>query len=121
MTTTMPLGEDPTTDNLNVPIDTLPDNASDYGDFSGDAEEIEILNLLLAQADQKSIEEQEPPLLVNDIEDYEQPKGIFLPKRDPDQNPSRFETEPDSQVLRDHLEVEIGMLSPETVVVMLTH
>lgn len=95
-----------TATSLNI---NLPDNASDYGDFGNDAEEIEILNLLLAQVDQKSSEEQAPALVINDIEDYEQPKGIFLPKRGSDQAPARLETEPDSQVLRDHIEVQIGM------------
>lgn len=93
-----------------IPSDNvLLDNASDYGDFGNDAEEIEVLNLLLAQVDQKSSEEQAPSLLLNDIEDYEQPKGIFLPKRSQDQLSPPLETEPDSQVLRDYIEVEIGM------------
>lgn len=99
---------------------TLPDNASDYGDFGDDAEEIEILNLLLAQVDQKSSEEQAPTLVINDIEDYEQPKGIFLPIRDPDQASARLEIEPDSQVLRDHIEVEISGCTFQTSFVMLT-
>jgi len=58
---------------------TQADNYSDYGDFGSDAEEVEILDELLTQiATQR--EEVDVPLLVTDIEDYEPPRGLFLPK-----------------------------------------
>ena len=53
------------------------ETGSDYGDFTSD--EVEILNQLLG-----SIAPPSPltdaPLLVTDIEDYEEPRGVRLPK-----------------------------------------
>jgi hypothetical protein len=58
---------------------TLLDTESDYGDFANDAEELEIIDSLLSQA-----ENWQGPnatsLLVTDIEDYEPPHGVRLPK-----------------------------------------
>lgn len=121
MTATPQFDKDPMTDAATTSNNALPDNASDYGDFGSDTEEIEILNLLLAQVEKGVTGEDAPPLLVNDIEDYEQPEGIFLPKRDSDQLSPRPQTEPDSQVLRDHLEVEIGASILEIAMMILTH
>ncbi len=54
------------------------DDGSDYGDFGNDAEELEIVERLLTQVASKSDEKE--PLLVIDIEDYEPPRGVRLPK-----------------------------------------
>lgn len=113
--------KDQMTDTVISPDNAQLDNASDYGDFGSDTEEIEILNLLLADVERKAHDEQAPPLLINDIEDYEQPKGIILPKRDSSQRSPRPETEPDSQALRDHLDIEIGTMNLETSIMILTH
>lgn len=56
------------------------DNASDYGDFGSDVEEATIIEDLLTQATSQQAEAQDVPLLVTDIEDYESPHGILLPK-----------------------------------------
>lgn len=58
---------------------TLLETESDYGDFANDAEELEIIDTLLSEAENW----QRPDaasLLVTDIEDYEPPKGVRLPK-----------------------------------------
>jgi len=54
------------------------DDASDYGDFGSDAEEIQILDGLLAQVVSASKEDRATNLLVTDIEDYEPPQGLLL-------------------------------------------
>jgi hypothetical protein len=51
------------------------ENGSDYGDFASDQEELDIIDALLSQ-----VESQAAPPLVTDIEDYEGPRGIRLPK-----------------------------------------
>lgn len=57
------------------------DDGSDYGDFGNDEEELQIVEQLLQQATSNaSKEEKEAPLVVIDIEDYEAPRGIRLPK-----------------------------------------
>ena len=53
------------------------DDGSDYGDF-GDEEELEIVEQLLTQVASKPDEHE--PLHVIDIEDYEAPRGVRLPK-----------------------------------------
>jgi hypothetical protein len=50
---------------------------SDYGDFASDEEEI--INRLLGNLVPPS-PPSDPPLVVTDIEDYEEPKGVRLPK-----------------------------------------
>lgn len=52
-------------------------NTSDYGDFGEDTEEIQILSELLAKAEEES---RVVTLKVTDIEDYEHPQGLLLPK-----------------------------------------
>lgn len=91
------------------PANVPPDNASDYGDFGSDADEVEILDLLLEQVDTKVVEDQAPPLRITDIEDYEPPKFILLPKDSAYQPHSQVEISPESQVLRERVSVEIGM------------
>jgi hypothetical protein len=54
------------------------DNESDYGDFGSDAEELEIIDHILAQVTSERTED--APLKVTDIEDYEPPRGMRLPK-----------------------------------------
>jgi hypothetical protein len=50
---------------------------SDYGDFASDEEEI--INRLLENLAPPS-PPADPPLIVTDIEDYEEPRGVRLPK-----------------------------------------
>ena len=59
------------------PLDDAADHRSDYGDFASDEEEI--LTRLLSQIEPTSATG-DPPLLVIDIEDYEAPQGVRLPK-----------------------------------------
>ncbi|KAK5072113.1 hypothetical protein LTS08_000791 [Lithohypha guttulata] len=66
-------------DNI-APILQVPDNASDYGEFGSDEEEITIIDELLAQATSQTDEAQHAPLIVIGIEDYESPRGVVLPK-----------------------------------------
>lgn len=54
------------------------ENDSDYGEFADNAEELEIVEQLLAQVNTQ--QEEPSSLLVTDIEDYEAPQGIYLPK-----------------------------------------
>lgn len=63
--------------NSAVATDLFEDN---YSDFGSDAEEIQILDELLAQAASQSEERQNVDFVVTDIEDYEPPRGILLPK-----------------------------------------
>lgn len=60
--------------------EVLTDNVNDFIDFGSDEEEAEILNELLAQVASQPKEEQTNQLVVTDIEDYEQPRGVLLPK-----------------------------------------
>ncbi len=57
---------------------TIHDDASDYGDFTLD--EQEILNELLANTIPGTTTVADEPLELTDIEDYEEPKGVRLPK-----------------------------------------
>jgi hypothetical protein len=57
--------------------ETLHDNASDYGDFTLD--EQEIIDALLANIAPHTTVAQEA-LELTDIEDYEEPNGVRLPK-----------------------------------------
>lgn len=79
-----------------------PDSASDYGDFGSDAEEIEILDTLLAEAASGTAEGQRA-FVVTDIEDYEPPRGVLLPKTivETRQHISEFESQAETEVLRD--------------------
>lgn len=57
------------------------DDGSDYGDFGNDEEELEIVEQLLQQATSNASKvDENGPLIVIDIEDYEAPRGIRLPK-----------------------------------------
>jgi hypothetical protein len=58
------------------PIATA-ESGSDYGDFASDEEEI--INHLLGNIAPPS-PSSDAPLLVTDIEDYEEPRGVRLPK-----------------------------------------
>lgn len=82
--------------------DAFRDNASDYGDFGSDAEEIELLDELLAQVAAND-EERQASFVVTDIEDYEPPQGILLPKTivGTRLHASQIEAEADIEVLRD--------------------
>lgn len=109
MTTTLRCDKDQMADDAIPLTNTLPDTASDYGDFGSDADEIEILDLLLAQVDSKVNEGQAPTLLVTDIEDYEPPKYLLLPKDNSHQSSTQVEIDPESQVLRERIQVKTGM------------
>ena len=60
--------------------DNCEQNADEYSDFAEDPEELEIIDQLLFEVDAKQRSDVIPPLLVTDIEDYEAPPGIYLPK-----------------------------------------
>lgn len=104
--------KDPTVDATAFSTIDVPENASDYGDFGNDADEIEILELLLAQVESKENEERHTLLRVTDIEDYEPPNGFLLPK-DPDLNALRqsaqIEIRTENQILRRNIAIESGM------------
>lgn len=55
----------------------ITETGSDYGDFASDEEEI--INHILGNVEPTSLL-LDPPLLVTDIEDYEEPRGVRLPK-----------------------------------------
>jgi hypothetical protein len=59
------------------PIQSTPDDASDYGDFTLDEQDI-INELLTNLASGRCIPEE--PLELIDIEDYEEPRGVHLPR-----------------------------------------
>lgn len=56
------------------------DNISDYGDFGDDAEEAQLLDDLLTQVEPHANVQNES-FVVTDIEDYEHPQGILVPKQ----------------------------------------
>lgn len=55
-------------------------DTDEYSDFPDDEEALEIIDRLLIQATNQHAQEQNAPLQVTDIEDYEDPRGIRLPK-----------------------------------------
>ena len=69
------------TDDVELQCPVLPvaitEAGSDYGDFASDEEEI--INHLLGNLAPPS-PPADPPLVVTDIEDYEEPRGVRLPK-----------------------------------------
>ena len=76
----MSIVEDRNIEKSNLKDDSVPqDTESDYGDFANDAEELEIIDTLLSEAESGQILDA-TSLLVTDIEDYEPPKGVRLPK-----------------------------------------
>lgn len=56
------------------------DNEDEYSDFAEDPEELEIIDQLLLEVASKQRQDQNAPLVVIDIEDYEAPRGVHLPK-----------------------------------------
>jgi hypothetical protein len=78
-----------------IPLDT----ESDYGDFANDAEELEIIDTLLSEAENGQRLDASS-LLVTDIEDYEPPKGVRLPKILGVEHTS-YPREPSDQTLQD--------------------
>lgn len=52
----------------------------EYSDFAEDPDELEIIDQLLLEAAAKQKQDQIASLLITDIEDYEEPQGIRLPK-----------------------------------------
>ncbi len=64
---------------------TLDDNDDEFSDFADDPEELEIIDRLLLEVaskqQQRPAQEEDAPLVVvTDIEDYEAPRGVRLPK-----------------------------------------
>ena len=55
-------------------------NEDEFSDFEADPEELEIIEQLLQEAAAKHTSIQDAPLVVTDIEDYEAPRGVRLPK-----------------------------------------
>jgi hypothetical protein len=78
----------------------LEDTESDYGDFANDAEELEIIDSLLSEAENWQPSDA-ASLLVTDIEDYEPPKGVRLPKILGVEQSSRLWEAPPGQILQD--------------------
>ncbi|EXJ67264.1 uncharacterized protein A1O5_09277 [Cladophialophora psammophila CBS 110553] len=57
------------------------EGTDEYSDFGEDPEALEIIDQLLLEAAGKSGQEQKnAPLVLTDIEDYEEPRGVRLPK-----------------------------------------
>lgn len=56
------------------------EDTDEYSDFPDDDEALEIIDRLLTQAANQHAQEQNATLRVTDIEDYEDPRGIRLPK-----------------------------------------
>ncbi|EXJ87990.1 hypothetical protein A1O1_04917 [Capronia coronata CBS 617.96] len=56
------------------------DDEDEYSDFAEDPEELEIIDQLLLEVAAKQTQGQSAPLVVTDIEDYEAPRGVRLPK-----------------------------------------
>ncbi|EXJ86679.1 hypothetical protein A1O3_03632 [Capronia epimyces CBS 606.96] len=71
-----------------MPVDTIDqevpaewqDNDDEYSDFGEDPEELEIVDRLLLEVAAQQTRGQNAPLVVTDIEDYEAPRGVRLPK-----------------------------------------
>ena len=78
MSPTTPNKVQETGEQLGIPATTIEEaaqhNGSDYGDFD-DEKGLDLLEQVLTQ-----LEPTEVPLLVTDIEDYEPPTGLRLPK-----------------------------------------
>jgi len=58
----------------------LHEDDDEFSDFAADPEELEIIDQLLLEAAESQKQEQDASLLITDIEDYEVPQGIRLPK-----------------------------------------
>ena len=73
--------DEPVIDNVELQRPLSPvaitEAGSDYGDFASDEEDI--INHLLENLAPPS-PSADPPLVVTDIEDYEEPRGVRLPK-----------------------------------------
>ncbi|KAK5193474.1 hypothetical protein LTR92_006843 [Exophiala xenobiotica] len=60
--------------------DNLQQDGDEYSDFAEDPEELEIIDRLLLEVAAGQSADLRAPLLVTDIEDYEAPPGVRLPK-----------------------------------------
>jgi hypothetical protein len=67
-----------TTDSFLQSINQLTADDDDFSDFGNDPEELEIIEQLFSQITSKPPEN--ASLIVTDIEDYEPPRGVRLPK-----------------------------------------
>ena len=56
------------------------EDLDEYSDFADDPEALEIIDQLLLEAATQQNQEADAPLQVTDIEDYEEPRGVYLPK-----------------------------------------
>ena len=95
-----------------------PPPSSDYGDFASDEEDI--ISQLVEKA-APSFSELIAPLLVTDIEDYEGPKGVRLPKvlgaeRSDSAWLSQLRAQTEEQMLRDS-----GSTKSESAFMMIPH
>lgn len=63
-------------------LGTVDAEVDEYSDFGDDPETLEIIDQLLLEAASQRREEvlANAPLVVTDIEDYEEPRGVRLPK-----------------------------------------
>lgn len=111
------------TDSVFATTALLPDDASDYGDFGEDAEELAILDGLLARpaSDRPGLLATEPATVseinhIDDIEDYESPRRLLLPVKShlhrlPDLQVGETHDTSESEVLH-HPKVTSGMRTP---------
>ncbi len=60
--------------------ENLQQDGEEYSDFAEDPEELEIIDRLLLEVAAGQSSDLRAPLLVTDIEDYEAPPGVRLPK-----------------------------------------
>ena len=68
-------------DPIGLEITSNPQNSDDeYSDFAVDPEELAIIDELLLQVAAKRNQSQNAPLVTTDIEDYEAPRVVRLPK-----------------------------------------
>lgn len=68
-------------DTVDLKITTRSQDIEDeYSDFAEDPEELELIDQLLLEVAAKQTQGQNAPLVVTDIEDYEGPRSLRLPK-----------------------------------------
>lgn len=80
--------DQPPSDDIRMEIDSVEsqsktntlDDEDGFSDFAEDPEELEIIDQLLLEVAAKQKQSPFAPLVVTDIEDYEAPRGIHLPK-----------------------------------------
>jgi hypothetical protein len=75
---TVPPAANVATDGFLQSVSQLRADDDDFSDFGNDPEELEIIEQLFSQVTSK--QQDNASLIVTDIEDYEPPRGVRLPK-----------------------------------------